>query len=295
MMNNKQLQFITIIMLSVFFICCKKQDHKETDAVSFDNKNYLKQLITSNQDKFLIELVPEDSNNVEKAKRILNWLSSNFDWLATDYKQRTVQEIIERGGGNCHELAMVTLYLYEKAGIKKRKIKEINIQELSERRHTNALNRINEVGNTASVFGRLHNDHVWIEIYDEEKEHWLPVDPTMNIFGVEQWIASRLAFKRVKTISPYSKDMLVPISVFAINSETKEFIDRSNYYLIDALNQYYHFELKDLEAWQEWSKSIKEISKLSKKAFKGDYNLHNSESKLHETYNIYNKLKLKHE
>lgn len=44
-----------------------------------------------------------------QAQAIVRWLAANFDWKATDYQKRTVQEIIERKGGNCNELAMVAL------------------------------------------------------------------------------------------------------------------------------------------------------------------------------------------
>lgn len=251
----------------------------------------LRNLLINNQDKFITVVSKGAGNNSIKAKAILNWLSHNMDWLATDYKQRTVQEIIERGGGNCHELAMVTLHLYDLAGVQKRKVKEINIQAESQKRQKDAEERINEVGNKASVFGKRHNDHVWLEVYDNENKIWIPVDPTMNIFGMEQWIASRIAFNRKATISPFSKDMLLPVAIFALDNETSQFINRSEHYLVDEFNSFYDGKLTNKKNWGTYMSYSKEVSKYCLSAFEGKTNLHEKEEKLFEVYKNYESIK----
>ena len=70
----------------------------------------------------------------EKAHLIVNWLAVNFEWKATDYKKRSVQQIIDRGGGNCNDLAKVAISLMDTANIKIRKVKEINIHTKSNER-----------------------------------------------------------------------------------------------------------------------------------------------------------------
>ncbi len=110
------------------------------------------------------------TTDFERAEELLGWLSHNFKWLATDYKQRTVYEIIERKGGNCFELASVYMALIRTLGIKYRQVAEINIQPESERRQKNAESLVAKRGFTASVFGAGHNDHRWVEIYDEKSD-----------------------------------------------------------------------------------------------------------------------------
>ncbi|WP_422860568.1 hypothetical protein ACOKFD_06945 [Flagellimonas sp. S174] len=73
-----------------------------------------------NQDIFISEVTSVETANRQKAKMLL-------DWLATDYQRRTIHEILERQGGICHELAMVTMHFFEKANIKRRKVTEINL------------------------------------------------------------------------------------------------------------------------------------------------------------------------
>src|SRR5215510_461653 len=104
------------------------------------------------------------ASDYEKAEKVVRWLAKNFDWKATDYKKRTVEEIIARQGGNCNELAMVTMALLKELNLQMRKIREINIHKESAERRENARQKILEKGNRMSVFGKRHNDHVWIEI-----------------------------------------------------------------------------------------------------------------------------------
>jgi transglutaminase-like putative cysteine protease len=67
------------------------------------------QIDTSQLDlkEFALSISKGATTDYERAERMLDWLSHNSKWLATDYKQRTVKEIIDRQGGNCFELASV--------------------------------------------------------------------------------------------------------------------------------------------------------------------------------------------
>ena len=69
-----------------------------------------------------------------QAQAIVKWLATNFEWKATDYQKRTVQEIIERKGGNCNDLAMVALSAMKELNITLRRVHEVNI-------HVNAPER----------------------------------------------------------------------------------------------------------------------------------------------------------
>jgi transglutaminase-like putative cysteine protease len=107
-----------------------------------------------------------DAPPVERAGRLVAWINTEFAWTTTDYERRTVDDIIRRRGGNCAELSRVLARLLDLSGIEYRTVREINIQPESAQRQANAEERVRTAGLRMSVFGRAHNDHVWLEIAD---------------------------------------------------------------------------------------------------------------------------------
>lgn len=49
----------------------------------------------------------DQATGIERVRRIVAWMYRAFELLPTDYQERTVDEIVERGGGNCREHALV--------------------------------------------------------------------------------------------------------------------------------------------------------------------------------------------
>src|SRR5215475_3060220 len=76
----------------------------------------------------IAQSVAGSGTSIEKTKRLVAWINTSFQWTATDYQQRTPQEIIRRRGGNCAELASVLEVLLREAHIRYRWIAEINVQ-----------------------------------------------------------------------------------------------------------------------------------------------------------------------
>lgn len=221
--------------------------------------------------------------SLQRTKRIVNWLNDNFEWTYTDYKQRTVEEIIQRRAGNCAEQARVLQAMLQNADIPSRWVAEINIHPKSERRKASAEQLIGEKGLTYSVFGYMHNDHRWLEVYDDQTELWIPADPTLRILGTNSWIAARMGFgKRPEE----AKDMLVPF-VVVIRDKGKLVEDRSEYYLIQEFNRYYDEKLKKSPYWKEWVNLIKQISKLGASTFAGELNLHHHTDLMEHLYKVY--------
>jgi len=69
-----------------------------------------------------------------------------------------------------------------------------------------------------SVFGRQHNDHRWVEIWDERTDSWVPADPSMGVIGNEAWLKARVWFGERMTIdTSITNDMLGPISIFVVD------------------------------------------------------------------------------
>ena len=229
----------------------------------------------------------------EKVRTVIDWTNKNFEWTATDYKRRTAIEVIDRRGGNCNEQAMVVRELLKQLNILTRRIREINIQPESERRELSSNEKIKELGLRYSVFGYRHNDHVWIEFYDEEQKTWLPADPTLGLVGTEQWLKSRIGFEArpVHEIIP-SRDMLVPITILAQDDIKGDFVeDRSSWYLIDQFNAVYNGALEKQKAWNDWVRMIKYISPKCKEAFEGKTNLHDYTDSIAKIKEIYLQLK----
>ena len=228
----------------------------------------------------------------EKVTRIIGWANKNLKWVATDYNKRSSEEIISRGGGNCNEEAIVVLDLLNSLGIKAHKMKEINLQPDNERREKDAKRMITFRGNSFSVFGLRHNDHVWIEYYDEEQKNWQPADPTLNLIGFNQWLKARLGFSnRVTHEIIKSQDMIFPFFVSRLLDTNSQYIHKTNYYLIENFDKIYLNKLSKLPSWKKWKKGIKKISEKSQKAFAGKLNLHEYNDELLKLKTIYLNLK----
>jgi len=202
--------------------------------------------------------------------KLVKWMNQNFKWTSTDYKKRTVGEIIQRRCGNCAEQAKVLMALLKASGIEARWVEEINIQPKSKQRQATAQKLIAEHGSKLSVFGYMHNDHRWLEVYDDTSHTWIPSDPTLGVFGVKEWVRARLGFRERPEAA---KDMIVPFVVI-IRQKGQLVEDRSEHYLIKEFNAYHGNELGKLSAWPQWISAVRELSKLGSAAFAGEINLH---------------------
>jgi hypothetical protein len=241
-------------------------------------------------DRLTKELTSKAKTTTDKVRAIVNWTNESFTWSATDYQDRGVAEIVSRKKGNCNEQALVVLDLLTRAGVKTRRVREINVQPASESRQRGAEDLIAKLGVRASVFGLRHNDHVWIEYRDDVTGQWMPADPTLNLVGLKEWVRARLGFgdRPTHAIIP-SRDMLFPIAVFAVDG--KNFANRSEHYLIDAFDSTYDHKLREQPAWRDWTKLIREIEPLSRDAFEGKGNLHSHADLIVAITNAYEKLR----
>ena len=125
-----------------------------------------------------------------------------------------------------------------------------------------------------SVFGRRHNDHVWIEIQDRATGEWFPADPSLGVVGEQAWIAARLGFAERFSLDPSSKDMIAPFAVFATDSEGRLSRDRTQQYVIDGFDRLYDGQLSQLAAWPQWVRLVNELNDPALGAFRGEINLH---------------------
>ena len=247
-----------------------------------------------NTKTFAQAIVAGTNDNYEKAKNLLSWLSNHFEWKATDYQTRTVKEIIVRQGGNCFELATVYMALLKDLNLTYRPIAEINIHVYSEERGKRADELIKQSGNRMSVFGKQHNDHRWVEIYDEQRTEWIPADPTMNVIGFDQWLKARAWFGDRHTINDeFSGEMIAPFAIFVVNNNNKSLMEenRTLYYMVSKLDSLYGGKLSKLPSWSKWVSGLQTLSVAAKKAFEGDENLHNYSDQISELVNVYQNLK----
>jgi len=227
----------------------------------------------------------------QQASLLITWYAMNFDWTATDYKDRSVQEILERKKGNCRELALVSTAAMDTLGIKKRKIREVNLHVEREGRQTNAEAMVKERGFKASVFGRGHNDHVWLEIYDDMEWDWFPADPSLGVVGRREWTMARLGFGKRFTLDPSSKDMIAPVAIYAVDDNNKILESRTQHYVVDGFDEIYDHKLQILSSWSEWKTLVKFMDTKTREAFMGETNLHLYGKELSNLTQIYAQLK----
>ncbi|MCP5064530.1 MAG: transglutaminase domain-containing protein [Ignavibacteriae bacterium] len=294
-MKNIALRKIELSIVLSFVITlssCNYTQNNSSGVVEDNMVESLDSLLKNDRKAFLHKLTSGLESDSEKAHSIVNWLALNFDWKSTDYKKRNVQQIIERGGGNCNDLAKVATNLMDSAAIKTRKVREINIHIKSDNRQNSAEALVNEKGFKYSVFGMMHNDHVWIEIYNGLANKWIPADPSLGVVGLGNWMECRVTFEKKKTLDPGSEDMIVPIAIFAQDENGKLSINRSEYYLIESFDKIYDNKLSNSTIWKDWSSSIKKIDDECLLAFEGKLNLHLHQAEIKALSVLYEKMKL---
>ena len=247
------------------------------------------QLALADLPAFSRHITAEAETDFGKAKAVVDWYARYFDWTYTDYKKRSVEDILKRRGGNCNELAMVTQASLEALDVKMRRVREANLHVRSDRRQADAEQRVAEVGNKASVFGRQHNDHVWLEVYDQASGQWAPADPSLGVVGMRSWLSARYGFTRRYSLDPSSEDMIAPFAVF-VESEG-EWINRTSHYAIDGFNSLYYGKLAELPSWSQWVEQVEQLDGLALGAFQGNVNLHEHSDEIAALAATYQQLK----
>ncbi len=226
-------------------------------------------------------------STIERTGRLVYWINDSLTWSATDYVQRTPKEILARRQGNCAALASVLHIMLDSLGIRSRWIREINVQPgKTPARQKTAADMVTQRGNALSVFGLQHNDHVWLEVWDDGKNTWFPADPACGVVGFDQWLPARLALTdrplpRVPAVVPIAADMRAPFVVLAQEKRSYVFDeDRTVFYLVDEFERLYNGRLADLPAWKDWVAAVREVSPHARGAFEGKENLHQQTDKI---------------
>jgi hypothetical protein len=195
----------------------------------------------------------------------------SFELLPTDYQERMVDEIVERGGGNCREHAMVLARLLGELDVPVHWVTEINIQAESSDRQRGAAGLVAERGPRASVFGLLHNDHRWLEVPGDRPGEWEPADTFLDLVGIDTWVRARLGLGERPEGGP---EMIAPVAVMTLDDAGRPVEDRSRFYLVDAFDRAFDGRLRDLPAWPAWIACIEAVAPLALGAFASQVNLH---------------------
>lgn len=248
-------------------------------------------LLRSDLRAFAQEVSKGATSELGRAQAIVRWLAGHFEWKATDYQKRTLQEIVDRRGGNCNELAMVALAAMKELNIKLRRVHEVNIYTNTPDRGERAHQMVKEKGNTYSVFGRHHNDHVWLELYDSAANEWFPADPSSGLVGNEEWMKGRVWFGKRTTLNPITEQMIVPFAIFAADDDGKFTINRTQHYLIDEFDRLYGGSLHAQPAWKQWTALLDLLDDKVKGAFAGALNLHDYEAQIDSVAETYEQLR----
>jgi hypothetical protein len=231
--------------------------------------------------RVLGDSVAGSGSALTRTRRLVYWINDRFEWSATDYQRRTPAEIIARRAGNCAELASVLHLFLDSLGVRTRWIREINVQpEPTPRRQRTAADMVVQRGNSFSVFGLQHNDHVWLEVWDDSSRTWFPADPAYGVAGLADWSAARLAMEsrpkpRVQAVEPIAAEMLVPFVVLAGDRRGGPYDDdRTTFYLVDGFRRLYGDAIASLPAWPAWVSAVQALAPHARAAFAGRENLH---------------------
>lgn len=232
-----------------------------------------------------------------RTRKLVYWINDSFHWSATDYQQRTPAQIIARRAGNCADLASVLDMFLDSLGVRTRWVREINVQPgRTERRQRTADSLVKARGNSFSVFGLQHNDHVWLEVWDDSSAAWFPADPAYGVVGLADWSAARLALEarpkpRVAAVEPIAAEMVVPFVVVAGDRRGGPYLDdRTAAYLVEGFNRLYGSALSTLPSWPRWVATVSSLSPKARSAFEGRENLHSSTAEIAELKATYDAL-----
>jgi hypothetical protein len=239
--------------------------------------------------------VAGDGDVVTRTQRLVSWMNSRLEWVATDYQQRTPEQILARGAGNCADLSAVLERLMRPAAIPYRWVAEINLQPASAQREADARALVKQKGPSLSVFGRRYNDHRWLEVLDDRSQEWVPADPSTGLVGTQAWLLARVAFEDrppplVAASAASLADMIVPLTIFTAKSATAARIDRSEHYLVDELDRLYGGRAHTLPGWPAWRAAVRRFGPLAQGAFDGRINLHEQSAVIDELANTYAQL-----
>jgi Transglutaminase-like superfamily len=235
-----------------------------TNAVEIDN---------------LARTVAGAGDSVTRTQRLVSWMNSRLEWVATDYQSRTPEQILARGAGNCADLSSVLERLLRPAAIPYRWVAEINLQPASSEREANARERVKQKGVQMSVFGRRYNDHRWLEVLDERPNEWVPADPSAGLVGTQPWLLARVAFEErppapVPAAAESLAEMIVPLTIFVTKNKAGVRVDRSQHYLIDELDRLYGGKAHALPSWPTWVTAVQRFAPIAQGAFDNRIDLH---------------------
>lgn len=265
--------------------------------ISSSTQNVPTQAEPSTIDTLAREVASDAVSSLGRARKLVEWINQNFTWNSTDYQQRTPEQIIAQRGGNCAELARVLARLLGPAGVPYRWVSEINIQPYSAQRQKNAEQLVERVGLRGSVFGARHNDHRWLEVYDDTTKTWVPADPALGVTGVQGWIRMRMALEHrpgpaVAATAEIAHSMIVPFVVFVTPREKTDSIEnRTEFYVIHQFNAVYEGKLSSLPAWQGWVSGVRRLSGAAIEAFQGRTNLHDSTEEIRRLSETFEQLR----
>jgi hypothetical protein len=238
----------------------------------------------------------ETGSTAERTRRLVDWMQENLEWTWTDYRDRTPEDVLQRRAGNCAELASVLETLLTAIAVPSRWVAEVNLQPSSAQRQTDAEAKVREYGSRASVFGRAHNDHRWLEVRDAATGAWFPADPAVGVVGIREWEAARLSFGNrppppVPAVGEITRDMIAPIAVTSMASHRgKPAEDRSEHYLVEEFDRFYGGRLSALPGWKDWADGVREMSRAARAAFAGDEDLHRQAARIDALRNTYERL-----
>ena len=275
-----KLLFTTLLILFTFTLAYSQTEDEKLYSLARTDLKAFAQQVSKNE-----------KTELGQAQAIVHWLAMNFQWTYTDYQKRTVQEIIDRKGGNCSELAMVAQSAMKELNIKMRRVHEVNLHVNKPQRGVDAKQMVKEKGLSYSVFGRHHNDHVWLELYDSTAKDWFPADPSSGVVGIKEWLKGRVVFGRRETMNPLTDDMIIPFAIFAADETGKFTINRTQHYMVDEFDRFYRAKIQHWAIWKQWLAGLDFLDDKVGEAFAGKTNLHNYEDQIDGLAVVYEEMK----
>lgn len=239
----------------------------------------------SNEINARIQGITDESEKVDK---IFTWLNEDFEWVQTDYVERTVEEIMIRKAGNCAEQAKVVERVLTHLGIETRWILEMNSHPESMERQNYSIELIEKYGYFYSIFGWNHNDHRWLEYYNKHLKQWIPIDTAFGVLGINHWLEKRLSFT-FESIP--NTQQIIPFCIVALDSNSAASEILSNCYLIDQFDKFYNGMLSRATVWEDWKSLINKLTNVGIATYSKQGNLHKHQDDIKSVYNLYLRLK----
>lgn len=202
--------------------------------------------------RVLLTILANPDADDRTARAITRWVAGEFRHSFLPSGKASLREILETRRGEAAERAAAACFLLRLAGIPTRFVSEVAYTRFSL-----SPARALRTPLPGSVDGLVSAGHTWLEVMLDGR--WVPADPCLAVYGMGEWVDTRLAEGGASGPLSYH----FPILLRALDESGRRREDRSEHYLIRSIASLIPpDDLTYLEALAVWRGGIHQFGAL---------------------------------